>query len=229
MNYPPEIEADWNQYNELRESGLKKQANRALLNIVKKIENIGPEKFKGFLFSLCEDGLGKNHSRKIQYPIFVKCILPLLLRGFELRSAKELVYLAKANQSGFGKEVYKAIGDVCNRDLLKEALLVDPENIVAKNMLAADYIEELYFGAHHLPDTLITDLKTANSTIKESAEFLLKNGNCIEDQLIEGHKYYSRLYKDYEEWFSGNYTYGFCKWCEENNRKYGWVKSYYYK
>ena len=122
MNYPAEIEADWSQYIKLRESGLKKQANRALLDIVQKIENIGPEQFKVFLYSLCEDGLGKNYSSRIQHPIFVKCILPLLLKGFESGSATELVYLAKANQSGFGKEVYKATGGVSNRELLKKAI-----------------------------------------------------------------------------------------------------------
>jgi len=229
MNYPAEIEADWSQYIKLRESGLKKQANRALLDIVQKIENIGPEQFKVFLYSLCEDGLGKNYSSRIQHPIFVKCILPLLLKGFESGTAKDLVYLAKANQSGFGKEVYKATGGVSNRELLKKALSADPENIVAKNMLAADYVEALYFGAHHLPDALITDLQTANSLIKESAAFLLENADCIAEQLIEGHKYYSRLYKDYEAWSSGNYTDDFGKWCEKNKREYSWVKSYYYK
>lgn len=229
MKVPLAIESDWNRYLALIESGLKKQANKVLLQVVKTIEEQGPANFKAFLYDLCEEGLGYNYASKIQYPIFVRCILPLLVDGLNAGSATEIIYLVQARAAGFSAVIFDAIGLIDDRDLLKRALVSEPENITAKNLLVHDYIEELYFGAHHLPEVLITDLETANSVIRESAEFILKNRDVINDRLVEEHQYYSQLYKDYEEWLSGNHDYDFAQWCEKNKRKYGWVQAYYYE
>ena len=225
---PKEIEVDWNLYRDLRCSGLKKQANKVLLTVVKKIENIGSNSFKDFLYSLCEQGLGKDYIHKIQHPIFLRCILPLLVAGVNENSAQEIIYVVKANASGFSKEIYDSIGDISNRELLRRAELTEPENKTVTNLLLADYIQELYFGAHHLPDTLITDIESAKAIIKEASEIIVKNEGIIEKKLVESYKYYSDLYNDYSSWNKGNQACNFSTWCKENKKEYSWVKAYYY-
>lgn len=200
-----------------------------LLQVVKAIEAQGPVHFKAFLYSLCEEGLCRNYTTKIQYQIFARCILPLLLEGGKAGSATEIIYLVKARAAGFSAVIFNTIGLIDDRELLKRALNSEPDNVTAKNMLVHDYTEELYFGAHHLPDILITDLKVAKSVIRESAEFILKNRDVINDKLVEDHQYYSQLYKDYEEWLSGHFSYDFAHWCEKHERKYSWVQAYYYE
>lgn len=229
MQTPIEIRFDWQNYIELRDQGLKKQANKVLMNVVKKIEGIGLNYFKGYLYSLCDKCLGGDDSNRIQQPLFVRCILPLLLEDVQAKSTQAIIYVIKANFDGFGREIYNAIGDFNHCDLLKIALETEPNNNIAINLLASDYIDTLYHGAHHLPECLIIDLDTAKSLIFESSEFILKNIDHLDKELVESHRYYCKLYSDYNSWHSGAYSYDFTEWCEKNNREYSWVKSFYYK
>ena len=228
MQPPIEIESDWERYKGLRSSGLKKQANKALLTVIQTMEKKGLEYFKVFLYSLCEEGLGGHYESKVQHPMFVRCLLPLLVSGVKSKSAKEIIYVVKARSSGFGKELYESIGDIPDRDLLKIVLSTEPNNQTALNLLAADYIEELYFGAHHLPEVLITDLSVAKSVSEELAKLILSNKSLINESLVTKYSYYTRLYEDYEIWLNGQHTYDFAKWCERNKRTYSWVASYKY-
>lgn len=149
MKVPLAIESDWNRHLALKESGLKKQANKVLLQVVKTIEAQGHAHYKTFLYDLCEEGLGSNYANKIQYPIFAHCILPLLIEGVKAGTATEIIYLVRARAAGFSAVIFDAIGLIDDRVLLKRALISEPDNVTAKNMLVHDYTEELYFGAHH--------------------------------------------------------------------------------
>ena len=228
MCIPKEIEQDWHEYNKLKHSGLKKQANKLLLSIVEKIENQGLLKFKNFLFSLCEEGLSSDYTKKIQHPIFVRCVLPLLVDGYNSNSVQELVFIVKANINGYCREIFQSIGQVSNQELLKTALLAEPNNRMIISLLAADYVEGLYYGAHHLPDCLIIEQEYANSLIKESSLFFEQHSDLIEIKLIDSHKYYLQLYHDYLVWKTGLFKFSFQEWCEKNNRTYHWVKSFCY-
>jgi hypothetical protein len=229
MDIPKEIGRDWSEYTHLRSSGLKKKANQLLLSIVKMIEKQGVEKFKGFLYALCEEGFSDNDEKKIQHPIFVRCVLPLLIEGYKSNSIQELIFIVKANGHGFGGIIYDAIGDVSNQKHLKSALETDPSNIEVINLLAQEYVESLYFGAHHLPDCLIVELEYANSLIGESSQFIEQYRGVIDARYIESHQYYLQLYGDYQVWNAGEFQYDFKEWCEKNKKTYHWVKSYYYE
>jgi len=139
----------------------------------------------------------------------VRCILQLLVDGYKSSSVKELIYIVKANSHGFGGDIYKAIGDVSNQDHLKAALLSEPSNMIVINLLAADYVEALYFGAHHLPDRLIVELEYANSLIHESALFLEEHQDSVETELVESHEYYVGLYHYYQVWKKDGGQYSF--------------------
>ena len=227
--YPPkEIENEWLRYNELKSSGLKKQANKALLDVIEIIKESKSGRFNDFLLGLCDKGLGGSLDNKIQHPLFVQCILPLLLFGLEKKSAREITYIVRSNSCGFGREIYNAIGDVSNLELLKIAHASEPNNQNVVNLIVHDYIESLYFGAHHLPECLIIDLEYSRNIISESAEFILNNRKNIKAELIEQHKYYSSLYRDYEIWVSENNGGDFAQWCSKNGRTYSWVTTVYY-
>lgn len=225
---PKEIENEWAQYLELREAGLKKQANKALLEVIEQIKQNQSSSIKEFLLALCEKGLGQSLDHKIQHPLYVQCILPLLLIGLDGESAKEIIYIVKSNSCGYGGEIFNAIGDISNLELLKTALKSEPNNREVVNLIVHDYVENLYFGAHHLPQGLIMELSEAKNTLKESAEFILKNRSIIRDDLIENHKYYSDLYRDYEDWKNEVSELDFSQWCTTKRRKYSWVTTVYY-
>lgn len=230
MNIPKHLEPAWRKYNELRSDGLKKQANQALLSIVETIERHGPEKYKHFLFELCEQGLSHDANRRnIQHPLFVRCILPMLVKGYESNSVTELIHLVRGNLCGFGKEIYTAIGDISNEVLLKTVLSIDPAHSQAIELLAQDYVHALDFGAHHLPDALVVDWTYAEGVIQESSQFFGEHADSIDQALIESHQYYLQLYSDYQTWKDGEYSFNFQTWCEKNGRTYHQVKAYYYR
>ena len=143
MDIPNIIAEDWSRYQELQNSGLKKQANKALCQIVDLLKGKKDNDIKDFLFNLCDKGLNPQRVNKIQYPLFVKCIIPLLLEGFERKSARELLFIAKAAKYGYWQEIYKSFGDVSTRDLLKIALDSDNENKEIIAELMSDFINEL--------------------------------------------------------------------------------------
>jgi len=226
---PKEIEIEWFKYIQLRDSGLKKQANKALLTVISAIHNSDQEKMKEFLLSLCDECLVSFSEQRIQQPLYVKCILPILVEGLKNGSVPEITYLVRSNACGFSNEVFKEIGDITEEDLLKKALEIDPSNIEAINLLANDYVQALDFGAHHLPESLIVELSYAKRVLSESAEFILRNRDCINESILQGHKYYSFLYSDYETWESEKKEITFSEWCSLNKREYSWVTTVNYE
>ncbi len=191
--------------------------------MIEQIKQVQCSSIKGFLLTLCEKGLGQSLDHKIQHPLYVQCILPLLLDGFENKSATEIIYIVRSKSCGYGREVFNAIGDISNRELLKLALESEPKNEEVVNLIVHDYVENLYFGADHLPECLIVELDDAKNTIKESAAFILNNRGIVRDELIKNHKYYSKLYRDYEVWKNDITGKGFSQWCADKGKNYSWV------
>jgi len=218
---------DWSSYQEFKNTGLKKQANKALSQIVSKLEGKEDTDIKSFLFNLCDIGLNPNRTNKIQHPLFVKCIVPLLLDGFEQKSSKELFIIAKAAKYGYCKEIYHSFGDVSTRYLLKTALETDTFNKAIIAELMSDFIGELEYGAHHLPQTIVLNLTLVNQTIMECSTFILKYGIYIDNQVIDIFKYYSILYKDYSVWDDEITNLDFLSWCILHDKKYYWVNPDY--
>lgn len=227
MDIPKQVAENWSHYQALQNSGLKKQANKALNEIVSQLEGKDDADIKGFLFSLCDKGLNPNVEYKIQYPLFVKCIIPLLLNGYKRNSVKELLYIVKAMKYGYWKEIYEYFGDISPRNLLKKALELDTNNVEVLSELMAEYISELEYGAHHLPDTIVLDLAYINQTISECSAFILKNRKHIDPQALDVFKYYSRLCRDYSEWTRETNELDFLAWCIQHDKKYHWVNSDY--
>ena len=98
---PPEIIDEWSTYQTLRDAGLKKQANVALLLVIEKIKKNPSESIREFLLSLCETAFGKDARNKIQHPLFISCILPILLEGLKQKSPQEILYIVKFRSHGF--------------------------------------------------------------------------------------------------------------------------------
>lgn len=227
MNIPNLIADDWSRYQELQNSGLKKQANKALNQIVALLEGKEYADIKDFLFSLCDKGLNPQRANRIQHPLFVKCIIPLLINGFERKSAKELLFIVKATKYGYWQDIYKSFGDVSTRELLKTALESEAENKDIIVELMSDFISELEYGAHHLPENIVLDLALINQTISECSAFILKHRKLIDNQVIDVFQYYSRLYKEYSEWEKEMTKLDFLSWCIHHDKKYYWVNSDY--
>jgi hypothetical protein len=226
---PPEIIDEWSTYQTLRDAGLKKQANVALRLVIEKIKKNPSESIREFLLSLCETAFGKDRRNKIQQPLFISCILPILLEGLKQKSAQEILYIVKFRSHGFSKEIYNSIGDLSSEELLKTAHDSDPLHIGIINQLACNYVDDLYFGAHHLPDALIIELEHAKKILRESAEFIIKNRPLIHEDLVEEHRYYSALYQDYADWEIEDNGETFSDWCTSKGRSYHWVTRVYYE
>lgn len=227
MDIPKQVAENWSRYKELQNLGLKKQANKALNEIVSQLEGKEDADITAFLFCLCEKGLNPKREYKIQHQLFVKCIIPLLLNGYKRNSVKELLYIVKAMKYGYRKEINEAFGDISPQDLLKTALELGTDNKEVVLELMTEYISELEYGAHHLPNTIVLDLAIINQTISECSAFILKNRKYIDAQAIEVFKYYSRLFSDYSEWGKETTNLDFLSWCIKHDKKYHWVNPDY--
>lgn len=215
---PPDIvENEWSQYSLLRDSGVKKSAATALSVLIEKIEKCSNAEVDDFLLGLCDREINNKYCGVIQHPLFVKCILPMLEKGFREQSPREMVLLARFSEGIFSNAVHSVFAYLEPREIYRKVLEIDPLHVEAFNLLVGEYIRYLDYGAHHLPDSLIINLSDAQKNLRECAQIILASQHRVSPTLLEKYKHLSSLYGHYERWSLSCRNMDFADWCKMHN------------
>lgn len=117
-----------------------------------------------------------------------------------------------------------------SEDILIHANRIDPSDIKTVNLLLKLYMDGLWFGSHHLPEYILLNEREVNVLFNKVNHFIEKYESRIEnvESILEDINYYNELYKSWFKYKGENRNISFMEWCKDNEKKYSWVKAYYY-
>ncbi|SFB31163.1 hypothetical protein [Clostridium frigidicarnis] len=226
-----EITSLWNDYAETRNIGLKKIANIKLNKLIEYLESKSKDDKRKFVEYLCNERFEKENIKDFQQPIVEKIILPIIVDAVEndempyLRWIYQLQLYSCCNYRNiYNIEYYNS------EDILTRANNIDPSDIKTVILLVKVYMDRLWFGSHHLPEYILIEDKEVKFLLEKLNLLLDKYKNKIDSIkfILEDMKYYKDLYKSWFKYKSENEKITFIKWCENNEKTYSWIKSYYY-
>ncbi|MEW9936863.1 hypothetical protein AB2T96_08935 [Clostridium butyricum] len=226
-----EITSLWNDYAETRNIGLKKIANKKLDKLIEYLDSKSENDKQKFVEYLCNQRFEKGKIKDFQQPIVEKIILPIVVDAVKndkmpyLRWIYQLQLYSCCNYRNIDNiEYYNS------KDILIRANSIDPTDIKTVVLLIKVYMDRLWFGSHHLPEYILIEEKEVDSLLEKLEQLLDKYKDKLDKIkfILEDMKYYDDLYKSWFNYKSENANIKFIEWCENHNKTYSWVKSFYY-
>lgn len=227
MNYDTFIKG-LQEYYEIYEKGLKKQANKYIAEFVKTISTWETTSLNEVLFQfakeLCDDRyydfmeLGKRGNGRIPY------VLDTYLRDYLYSKCLE----NKMPQLRWFYELYRhdKIGVEYAYEMLEKAYIHEMCDEKTVELLFDFWIEILSWGAHHFPEGCIISEEAMENAVKHCKEII------DEKKIDEGRKaqlqYYEMLYSCYYKFVEEGRKRDFEEYCEEVNIEFVYNKAYYY-
>lgn len=220
----------WKDYMDTRNLGLKKQANKLLLNIVKYINSLEENEIHDFVFYIGDLKYNKMENILIQFPLMKSIIFP---RIFAKCKEHEMPYLRWLYQlEHIDNECSNEIYDYFDNgfSILELAHEIDENDLICVKLLIDAYFYSLWYGGHHFPDFILIE-KSHVDELENKLKKLFekyKDSALVTQDLIDDLSYYVNMYSDwfyYNDIIKGD---DFAGWCISNNKNYSWVRSYYY-
>ena len=214
-----EIRSLWNDYADTRNKVLKKTANNKLKNLIEFVNSKSNEDKKAFVDYLCNEKFKKRNIEGFQHPLVENLILPVIAPMVENDQMPYLRWSYELNRACYNSE-----------EILLKANKVDPSDIKTVTLLIDMYMNELWYGSHHLPEFILINEKEANECLSRVSDIVKKYEDKINPQeLYEDINYYRDLYDSWFAYKNENSYFTFEQWCERNNKKFSWISAYYYE
>jgi hypothetical protein len=228
-----EINKLWNEYTYKRNIGLKKKANRLLDKLIEYINNLECTSRQEFVYFLCTQKFEKQIDLTLQQPLILKIVFPTLLASIEDRQMPQLrwLYQLRFFDRDAIKKIEEKMGTYSEYNILKLANEVAPDDLKTVQLLLNLYLDNLWFGSHHMPEYILIGRSDVESVKNKITDLFDKysNSGIIKNKLISNFKYYVDLYNDWFSFHEKEQKITFREWCIQENKNYSWVKSYYYK
>ena len=199
---------EYNSYYDLREKGLKKEANEKLEELMEYFDSLDDDMKRSICYKMCRLYLDTKEISELQFP-FSHRIIAILAMDCEENKMPQMRWY------------YQLTGD---KKMLKKAFEQKKDDEKTIHLMVESFLYELWNGAHHMPyccliekdksDELLDNLRT----ILESCE--------LPDDIKKEYEYYFNLYSDWWRFDKDLSTKGFLEWCVKNKRDYDWVKEY---
>lgn len=232
INYSDEeITKLWNTYANTRNKGLKKIANQKLRDMINFINLKSKEEIKQFVDFLCIEKFEKEIIKDFQQPLIQELILPVLVEGVEAEKMPYLRWIYQLNLYSNSKfcEIDK-IEYYNSEEILIKANLLEANDIKTVILLMTRYIDQLWFGSHHLPEFILIKKEEADELINKSNKLIekYKEKSYIVATMIKDVEYYKDLYESWFRYKRECINISFTQWCAINNKNYSWVQAFYY-
>lgn len=147
----------WDTFVALEAKGMKKAWQRALQTFIEAMLDKPDEFVRLFVSGVCEAVVDQGHAVPVKYPLFKDVMFPVLLEGLKNGTPHCARWLA-----GFIQVIYKsqfcmaALGpDASNIQLLRKALEVAPDDLIARRMLVEATAWVLDYSLHELPSGVL--------------------------------------------------------------------------
>lgn len=206
--------------------GLRKQAFKHLDVFLDQTLDWEFHKKLQFVIWICDWAeKAENHHHILVHPLLVKLIKPVLNEWIAQKPNDSRPYRWR----GAFLANLQNDNDINPYEDFRKAIEVNSDDERAKVRLADLILYSFWYATHHLPDFYIGDpdkdfeeLKLILSLIDSIADIEIRG------ELRNNIDSYALLLGD---WLSFKKESGadFADWCEKHNRKYRWVKAYYYE
>jgi hypothetical protein len=222
----------WNVYANKRNSGLKKDANKLLDNMIKYINDLDYIEKVEFVNYICNMKFNQDIDITFQQPLISAVIFPALVNSIENKEMPQLRLLYQLNVQDLNciKEIENKMGNYSPSAILKMANQIMPSDLKTVSLLLEQYFYCFWFGSHHMPEYVLIEEKEVDF-IKGEIEGLFsqyKNSGVITDKVLADYRYYTELYNDWFNFHKVKQEITFKEWCNREEKKYSWLKAYYY-
>jgi hypothetical protein len=213
------VEPNWSDFAEycrLREAGRRKEALKAIEQLV----------FASGLWS------------RVERRRFVAWILDAQLRLPEvhqlvvepLRRNLILPTLEDWQEDDPGDPIPKRLLGMATGNIkyFEEALNLDSSDDYSRYRCASHFLNDVDYQCHHLPDYFIGEPTKARDDLAAARDFAKGFVNKkIDDSFVDE---FTDLSNKVDDWFAflESNQQSFADWCAANNRKYKWCQAYYY-
>ena len=235
MNYASFIKHLYDDYVDIYEKGLRKEANKSIQEFFLTFDKINQDEQDKLFYKFCEDYCDNN----------VEQVTKLSERGngaipYEL-AKRILLYLQKCYEKDLMPQVrwyYEMAYDIGVKS-------IDPSEVIGKaynhkdrdqksiNLMFSSKVGTLSWGSHHFPEGCIIGKEVVDETIKTANEMITKHEikdeikHEINDELKDEFYNYCKLYELWWEFEKNDHT-DFTDFCAENGLKFNEIKAYYY-
>lgn len=235
INYPDNnITKIWSEYQEKRNLGLKKEANKTLNKLIAYILNLNNEKQSKFVDYICSKKFEEEEEFHLQFPLVSKVIFPHLLSAIDQKKMPQIrwLYQLKFYQDYAIRLIEEKVGtEFSDEKILKLANQISPNDEKTIKLLLDLYFDSLWYGSHHFPEFILLNKKIVIQILSDLKSIIKKycDSELINNDLIADYEYYEKLYYDWFKFTESKEDLNFEEWCKKNNKNYTWVKSYYYE
>lgn len=215
----------WVSYQEKKEVGLKKEANKLLNKVVdelrRKDDKLKTDFVKDLLGKVYDEGTGFE----LQYPLLKQIIFPVLVNEFKKKSMPDVRWLCQIPYIDVESslEIDRLVNNSNTREeLLLLALDLDKGDKIAQELLLKYYINYLDFSIHEIPDGLLC-------TVEEGLDVISKAYRLIDKYNFDAHKIHEVnellefckiLITEWKNFRSQSEISNFDSWCDEHNFDY---------
>lgn len=188
-----------NEYIEVYNKGLKKQANTQIKSVIDFLDNLESSKldaiFRRFLSEYCDDSIWDSLSKRgngdIPFALKNRIKLWLIPRCKEKKMPELRWYYELYHNHSQGVEDYDFL-----IKCLDDAYLSDKCDQKTVDLLFDSYLDVLGWGAHHFPDGCIIETSTRKDCIINCKKIMTEK--TVNEKLLMKYKYYQLLYECYD-------------------------------
>jgi len=206
------FENEYNRYLEIKDKGLKKQANKILENLMLYFDNLDTE----IKNAICEEFCILRFEKEViqDFQFFLSTRILEFLRDACLQNIMPHL-----------RWYYQMTGDFELLEKTYNHLGCDDETIKS---MCNYYLNYLWHGSHHFPEYCLIEKEESCDLLRKVQTLIQKHGSILKEE-TEDYLHFEQIYGDWWTYKYENPNYSFDEWCIEHNRKYSWVAAYYYE
>lgn len=230
MNYE-EFIGEIKKYWDLRQQGLKKQANCFLFEFTDGFKkNVSEENADEILFQFCReyidelkfpgDALPRRH-----LPFQITEILNgYLRRECEKQKMPQMRWMYQIFGNYYNPHDKEHTNDPYH--ILELAYTHEECDQETVNLYFNEQVESLWWGQHHFPEGCLITKEDFNNIVQRANRILSEKS--VDASLVESFRYYEKLYKIYFDWVENGREPDFYEICEAEGIEFeGWATYYY--
>lgn len=220
------------KYWDLREKGLKKQANKFLFAFTKHFkEHVSNSEADTILFQFCREYIDEmkfrgDHLSRRHLPFQMTELLnDYLNRECEKDKMPQMRWAFQI----FGNS-YNPHDPKCEHNpyhILERAYAHEECDQLTVDLYFGQQVDYLWWGQHHFPEGCIITQEEFDYTVCTAERILVEKK--VAPQLVAEFEYYVKLYHIYFDWQANGRNGSFYEHCKEEGIEYKGIPVFYYK
>lgn len=205
----------WIEYATIFNKGLKKQSKVNLNNLLLYIKSVDENDVELFVDCYCKAKYDNGEYIMLQFPLIEKVFLPYAIMKVHEKSTIHMrwAYLLMKEDIKFYTTIEKEFGNPFK--LLLRSYELNPNDELTIKVIMNSYINDLWYGVHHMPQGVIYTRECSMALLNEVGEFVENLPSKIKESYVIEYQYYNILYREWYSYVDSNTNISFDKWCVE--------------